>query len=110
MSTGFVRDSSSQYPWILKGPDEDLNYAIAWADPKDNWLGAATITKSDWFVVPMADVPSLQKHGEAVNGGNTPIVWLSGGVVGAKYLVTSQIETSDGRIGQRTFEVRVVKR
>lgn len=111
MSTGFVKDTSSLYPWITKGPGEDLDYGIDWADPRDNWLGLeATIVTSTWSIYPSAASPSMQKHGEAIIGGKVTKVWLNLGNLGTKYLVTNQVVASDGRTGQRTFEVRIAQR
>lgn len=109
MPTGFVRDTSSEYPWIEKAATETLNYGFDWADPKDDWLGSATITSSTWAIATSPIAPGLQKSGTSFVLGKTSL-WLSQGVIGRKYLVTNEVVTSDGRTGSRTFEIRIVKR
>lgn len=109
MATGFTKDASSIYPWIEKAANEDLNYAFNWAKTGDDWLGANTIQSSTWTMSPSGASPGLQKYGEAINVGLT-IIKLKEGVAGRKYILTNKVTTSDGRIGERSFEVRVVKR
>jgi hypothetical protein len=82
---------------FLKDPNAILDYQIDWSP----WLGADTITTSVWTL------PSGITQQSAANTTTTATIWLSGGTVGTKYLVTNRITTAGGRTDDRTITINV---
>lgn len=81
---------------ITKDPDAVLDYSIDWA----TWLDGDTISTSDWFVVGSG----LTVDSDS-NSSTAATVWLSGGVLGRRYVVTNRITTAAGRIDDRSVAV-----
>jgi hypothetical protein len=80
-----------------KDPDAVLDYEIDWSA----WLGEDTITASTFTVD-----TGLTEDSES-NDTTAATVWLSGGTVGARYLVTNHITTAAGRQNDRSFYIYV---
>lgn len=108
MSTGFIKDNSSSFPWITKAPGEALTYSLLWNGTSDQggpWLASGeTITGGTWVVT-----AGLTK-GTETNTANTTSVKLSGGQAGNTYLATCTATTSAGNTVVRTLEIRVEDR
>jgi hypothetical protein len=80
-----------------KDPDAVLDYEIDWSA----WLGEDTITASTFTVA-----TGLTEDSES-NDTTAATVWLSGGTVGTRYLVTNHITTAAGRQNDRSFYIYV---
>lgn len=96
--------------WVkIKDPDAVLDYLADWA----TYLGDDTIVDSDWDVYDNRGVPITGSDFEAVAiddmsfADTTATVWLSGGVVGAKYIVTCHITTDGGRQDDRSLYLTI---
>jgi len=86
------------FPKFTKDPSAELDYAIDWED----WLeGTDTIASAIW-TVPTGLVLEAQTETDTVSA-----IWLSGGVLGLKYNVACLMTTTDGRIDERTFTIRI---
>lgn len=97
-----------------KDPNAVLDYLVDFA-AKTNGNGsedylqlgetitAHTITSSDPIAL-VVDSSSV------INTNTSVLVWLSGGVVGTTYTVTTRITTSLGRVDDRSFQVQVVEK
>lgn len=83
-----------------KDPDAVLDYKVDWTA----WLGDDTLTSST-FTASSDDLTlTLESNDET-----TATVWISGGVLRARYKVTHHITTSEGREEDRTFTVLMVQ-
>lgn len=91
-----------------KDPTANLDYGRDWSD----WLDEVddTIASSAWTISPD---PGLVVG----TGGKAPsftdkktTIWLAGGAVGNKFLVSNAIVTVGGRTDERTFEIVVRNR
>jgi hypothetical protein len=80
-----------------KDPQAVLDFHVAWAD----WLEGDTITASAWSVPAGLSVVVDTFIASAAT------VWLSGGVLGKKYVVTNSITTAAGRQQDYTFAVAI---
>lgn len=86
---------------FLKDPNATLDYTVDWAD----WMPAGdSITTVTW-VVPAGLTKTTQ-----TNTATAATAWLSGGTVGARYVVVCRITTVDGRIDDRTLQIDVQER
>lgn len=83
-----------------KDPAARLNYGFDWSP----WLGSDEITASQWTV------PVGLTQDSAAFSDTETVVWLSGGAVGATYIVTNRITTASGCIDELSFLLRVVER
>ena len=84
-----------------KDPDAKLDYGFDWSD----WLAAGeTISTSAWTIAAGLTEESTE------TGSTSTKVWLSGGTDGDTYTVTNTIETSAGRIDERSFQIIVEER
>jgi hypothetical protein len=80
----------------LKDPDATLDFGVDYSD----WLDDGdAIDASTWTVQTGLTV------GDDEIGDGFTVVWLSGGTAGESYLVTNHIETTEGRIDDRSFTV-----
>lgn len=75
--------------WPPKDPNEVLDYQVDWSD---RLLVGETIVTSN-FTVAEGDVV---KDSQGVSGALTT-VWLSGGTVGTRCVITNRITTSAAR-------------
>ena len=89
---------------VKKDPQAVLDYGIEW----DDWLiGADAIVASTW--VRTGDDNALtisQPYFDAKVAG----VWAAGGTVGATYVLTNHVTTSQGRQDDRTIIIQVEER
>ena len=86
---------------FTKDPDSVLDYVMDWSD----WLGATdTISVSTWAADAGITIDSN------TNSTTTATVWLSGGTVRRKYIVTNSIETNEGRSVDRSILVRCIEK
>ncbi len=82
-------------------PNALLDYTLDWTA----WLDTGeTIDTSEWFV----DAGLTVGATSSADGLNT--VWLSGGTDGVTYRVTNRISSSDNRVDERSFYVRIGQR
>jgi len=86
---------------LTKDPDASLPYKIDWTA----WLAGATISQSSWTVP-----APLTGSGQSIESGTKTVIMLAGGVAGTTYTVTNRISATDGRVDDRSFELRVVER
>ena len=85
---------------FIKDPDETLDYTVDYSA----FLPATDeITSAAW------NAGTLSVTSQSFSD-KTATVWLSGGVEGTKYTVTSRIVTSEGRIVERSFIIKVKSR
>jgi hypothetical protein len=82
---------------FVKDPDAVLDYQVNWAA----WLGADTISTSDWSAAAGITVDSESETTTAAT------VWLSGGTAGEEYAVRNRIVTAAGRTDDRTLTIVV---
>lgn len=81
-------------------PNATLDYSIVWK----GWLTAGeTIAGSEWDVSPEGTL-TIDDESQSTTDA---IVWLTGGTLGASYLVTNTITTNSTppRIDSRTFQI-----
>jgi hypothetical protein len=86
--------------WPAKDPDEVLDYDFDWATYR--LAQGETINTSTWTVV----------EGDVVINSSTNVagvttVWLSGGTVNTKCVLTNHIVTSQGRTYERSATLRI---
>lgn len=86
---------------FLKDPDAVLDYVFDWS----SWLSAGETISTATFTVETG----LTKDSES-NTSTTAKVWLSGGTVGERYMITSRVTTNQGRTDDRSAVVRVADR
>lgn len=108
--TGFYAGSDG-IPIIDKGPTEELDYPVDWADNTGigPWLVPTEFIASQSVV---AD-PGINVLGDNPFPAVDPtksIVWLGGGTIGESYLITVSITTTEGRKPARSFRVNIVAR
>lgn len=102
MFDGFEYDDEG--PWIAKAPGEKLDYGLDWNAPGFRWLGDDTIAASEWSVG-----PELTASDESETD-TIATVWLAGGELGDVCAVKNTVTTAAGRIGVRSFRVKVQAR
>lgn len=82
---------------FTKDPDARLDYDIDWSE----WLGTDTIVTSQWIVpAPLSLFTSSYTTTKT-------FVWVSGGVVGARYSLVNRVTTAGGRIDDRTINIKI---
>lgn len=84
-----------------KDPAEVLDYGVRWR----RWLKGDTIG-----AIPTVTPDAGIIVSSIVFGGDTVVIWASGGIDGTTYFVTVQIVTTGGRTGKRTIAFRVASR
>jgi hypothetical protein len=82
-----------------KDPSAKLDYMVDWT----KWLTreADVISTSTWVV------PAGITGEDASNDTLTTTIWISGGTVGTYYTFTNRIQTTTGRINDRSFDILV---
>lgn len=85
---------------FVKDPDAVLDYEWDWSA----WLGADTIADHTVVAAAGLTVDSSTATSTAVTA------WLSGGSVGASYLVTCHVVTAAGREDDRSLQIVVEER
>lgn len=82
-------------------PDSLLDYSVDWSQ----WLADGETIASYNITVESGITLSSDSENDGV-----VTVWLTGGTAGRRYDVTCQITTSEGRIDERSFVLKVVDR
>lgn len=90
--------SCAAIPVYYKDPDDTLDFSVSWA----TWLGADTISTSDWIL------PSGITEASSSNTTTAATIWLSGGTRTNTYQVTNRIVTAAGRTKDQTLKIVVV--
>lgn len=85
---------------FTKQPADQLDYDLDFSD----WL---TATDTITGVVATSSVPAELEVLSASVAGPMVKIWIRGGVSGATYKVTATITTSEGRIKELEFKIRV---
>jgi hypothetical protein len=83
--------------WPFKDPDEVLDYEIDWSDRLDG----DTISSSDW------EIEAGITEGSTSNTTTVTKIWLSGGTIGEKYVLTNRIVTAGGRTMDQSTRIAV---
>ncbi len=94
--------------YFVKDPESELELTVDW---NRGYLQRYERILDDlgWAVRPVADVPAeLQVVFQDVDG-TTSRARFSGGIPGRIYMVTSRVETTAGRVLERTILFRVAK-
>jgi hypothetical protein len=93
-----------------KDPDSVVDYMASWA----TWLGADTISTTSWLVNGVAIAAGETVAGLTLDSKSdtttTATAWLSGGIVGSLYRLTSRIVTAGGRTEDKTVEILCVQK
>ena len=85
---------------FTKDPDALLDYSFDWS----GWLGNGEEIDTSTFTSSLGIVIEDEESTPA-----TATVWLSGGEAGLPYRVTNRITTTDGRIDERSYTIRVTE-
>lgn len=88
---------------FVKDPDSTLDYAFNWSA----WLSATDKIIASSFSV---DAGITNEPGGESFSDTTTRLYLSGGTAGENYRVINTITTEEGRIDERTIEIRVRQR
>lgn len=83
-------------PFAYKDPNSRVDFLVNWAP----WLGADTITGA----ATVLSSPDLTLHNQS-NTTTGHSIWLTGGVEGKTYLVTSRVTTAGNRQDDRSFRL-----
>ena len=86
---------------FYKDPAAVLDYAFDWSE----WMA-----EGDGITDCTLTVPDGLTLASESSTSDTVLFWLSGGTAGTDYLITCHIETSQGRIDERTMTVTVRER
>lgn len=85
---------------FTKDPDSRMDFGVDWED----WLESTdAIADSTWLV----DGTDLVVDDGSQFSATKAVVWLTGGTIGEVYRVTNRITTSEGRLADRSFRIRV---
>jgi len=86
---------------VTRDQDDVDDWKFDWSD----WLGTDTISSSV-----VAVESGLTKDSDSITDSSTSVtVWLSGGIVGSEYKVTSSIVTTAGREKDRSVTFLIVE-
>jgi hypothetical protein len=85
---------------FTKQPADVLDYDLDFSD----WLTGTDVLTG---VVATASGPEDLQIQSASIVGQTAKIWISGGISGSTYKVTATISTSEGRVKQLEFKIRV---
>jgi len=87
--------------WPTKDPQEVLDYDIDWSERLvDDIIVGSTWAVDDATLTIAADVAS----------DTATKVWLSGGTLGAQYILTNTITTAEGRTMEQSVKLRIKAR
>lgn len=84
--------------WPTKDPDEVLDYQMDWSAR----LNGDTITASTWAVVGAG----LTVQSNSFSATSTT-VWLAGGTLATKYLLTNRVTTTGARVMEQTVALKI---
>jgi hypothetical protein len=88
----------------VKDPNDIVDYQVSWAE----WLGEVDDTiATSTFLVPDG---ITEDEGRRANTSTDATIWLSGGMLGETYDITSRITTAGGRQADKTFRVIIRQR
>lgn len=86
---------------VVHHAGSNLDYSCNWFPDRDPWLEVGeTISTSSWVVT--GDDAALIK-GTSTKDNTSTTVWVSGGTVGADYVLTNTIVTSASRTDSRSI-------
>jgi hypothetical protein len=91
--TAFATEADDIMDQFTKDPSAVKDYTVDWS----TYLGADTILTASWVV------PSAITATSPTKTSTTATVWISGGVAGDTYQVTSRVTTAGGRQDDRSF-------
>lgn len=83
--------------WPFKDPDEVLDYHVDWTARLDG----DTILTSIWEM----PVGIIKDSDNATNDSTT--IWLSGGTLGANYVMVNRVTTAAGRTMDQSVKLKV---
>lgn len=87
--------------WSYKDPGATLDYSIDWTA----WLKVGdSMASSTWSG---QDGITL---GTSSLDGSIATIWLSGGTPGSSYKITNRVQSSGGRVDERTIVINVEQR
>lgn len=86
--------------WPFKDPDEVLDYRIDWTARLDT----DSIVASTWVI---SGTDAALDEDSNLFSADLTTIWLSGGTVGVKYLLTNHITTAGGRQMDQTVALKV---
>lgn len=90
-----------------KDPDALLDYKVDW----NSWLGTSDhIVSVCAFVDDDAEAAGFRVAASVVSANVSHIIWLSAGVVGDVYNITSRIVTNAGRRNDQSFTIEIVEK
>jgi len=87
------------YVWAKKDPDEVLDYKVSWADVLE---ASETIATSLYLLVQ----GTVVFDSDDIIGEST-LVWISGGTLNERCIITNRITTSLGRTYDATMRLRI---
>lgn len=88
--------------WPDKDPQEVLDYQINWAS---RLAVDDTIATSTWTI----SGTGLVKQSDSFEDTFTTI-WLTGGTLGLKYILTNRVTTTDGRTMDQSVTIKIKER
>lgn len=91
-----METASDGVPFAYKDPNSRVDYVVDWSD----WLDADTIASVS-TILSSADLTLYNQS----NTTTTHTIWVTGGVEGKSYSVTSRITTAGNRQEDRTFRL-----
>ena len=83
-----------------KQPADQLDYDLDFSD----WLTGTDVITG---ITAISSVPAELIVQSASVSGQTAKIWLTGGISGTTYKITATIATSEGRIKELEFKLRV---
>ena len=86
--------------WPFKDPDEVLDYQFDWTERLE--VGE-TLTSSAFTIAE----GTVTKDSQTYAPSGTSTVWLSGGTLGEKCLITNRVTTSAGRTYDESAHLRI---
>jgi len=86
---------------FTKQPNEVLDYDIDYT----SWLSETDFVVSD--ITTVDGVGLVIDSSIVINSGTKLKIWLSGGTDGATYKITARVTTSDARVKEDEFRVRI---
>ncbi|NBX02607.1 MAG: hypothetical protein EBR02_00800 [Alphaproteobacteria bacterium] len=81
-----------------KDPDEVISFGVDWSE----YLGAETVTSSDWTVA-----SGVTKVGQTLVGKQANVT-ISGGTLGTVNRITNRITTSAGETVDQSIDIEII--
>lgn len=92
--------SDVQIPEYTKSPNGKVDYQVDW----ESWLNGDTISTSTWTV--QSGITKVTD----TKTDTTATIWLSGGSLGQRYIVTNHIVTAAGREEDQSLVVYIMEK